>query len=299
MGAVLLCGWFSFYEGEVTAGDELALRRVQETLHRIRVPYDTVWSRGFKPDAPHLENVDPRAYRVLIFVCGPLHGPQIEQLHRRFARCLRVAVGTSIVDPQAPAVTGFHHILARCGGEGPPAVDLAASAPLAARPPLVGVILTRGQQEYGTRRRHGEVAASVTRWLAGKHAARLPLDTRLARDDPHHFETSEQLDAALAALDLVVTDRLHGMVLALRAGRPALAVDPVHGGAKVTAQARACGWPAVVPAERAAPAELDRWWDWCLTDGRTHAEEHRRRFLQAPDTRLTGALTRLLSGDRE
>lgn len=76
----------------------------------------------------------------------------------------------------------------------------------------------------------------------------------------------------LARLDLVVTDRLHGMVLALRAGTPALAVDPVAGGAKVTAQARACGWPALVAAERLEDGGLEglleHWWQWCLADGR-------------------------------
>lgn len=77
----------------------------------------------------------------------------------------------------------------------------------------------------------------------------------------------------LSRLDLVVTDRLHGMVLALRAGLPALAVDPVEGGAKVTAQARACGWPALVSAERLDERVLDQWWEWCATSGRGLARE--------------------------
>jgi hypothetical protein len=63
------------------------------------------------------------------------------------------------------------------------------------------------------------------------------------------------------------------MVLALRAGTPALAVDPVAGGAKVSAQARACGWPALVPAERLEVSELDRWWRWCLISGRVAARQ--------------------------
>jgi hypothetical protein len=79
-------------------------------------------------------------------------------------------------------------------------------------------------------------------------------------------------------LDVVVTDRLHGMVLALRAGVPALAVDPVEGGAKVTAQAHACGWPAVVGAERLDVRRLEHWWTWCLTSGRSAAREVREEF---------------------
>lgn len=45
--------------------------------------------------------------------------------------------------------------------------------------------------------------------------------------------------------DLVVTTRLRGLVLALRNGVPALAVDPVVGGAKVAAQGRAWDRPVL------------------------------------------------------
>ncbi len=44
-------------------------------------------------------------------------------------------------------------------------------------------------------------------------------------------------------MDIVVTTRLHGMVLALKNGVPAIAVDPIVGGAKITQQARAINWP--------------------------------------------------------
>lgn len=299
MRRILLSGWFSFRDGEVTAGDELALRRVQHALDAAGLPYDTAWSPGFRPDALHLEEVDPRRYEQLVFVCGPLHGPQIEALHRRFAHCLRIAVGTSVIDPAASAVTGFHHVLARDGAGHRVAQDLAAAGHAALRggrrPPVVGVVLTHGQREYGERRKHDEAAGAITRWLGTKDCACLPLDTRLAPDDWRLCATPEQLDAVLARLDLVVTDRLHGMVLALCTGVPALAVDPVEGGAKVTAQARACRWPAVVPAEALGPAEFDRWWSWCLGEGRERAEECRRRFREEPDETLTARLTALLA----
>lgn len=271
---ILLTGWFSFPDGEATAGDVLALRRVEDVLRRAGLEYDVAWSPGFRPDAPHLADVAPERYGRLVFVCGPLHGPQIEELHRRFAHCRRIAVGTSVIDPHGPAVTGFHRVLARDAPGAEPAPDLAAAAPGLPARPVVGVILTHGQHEYGAARRHDAVARRLTGWLHGKDCARLELETRLDTRDWRLCATPAQLEAVLRRLDLVVTDRLHGMVLALRAGTPALAVDPVEGGAKVTAQARACGWPALVPAERLAEdgaAELDRWWKWCLTCGREAA----------------------------
>lgn len=275
----LLTGWFSFPHGETTAGDTLALSCLQARLERAGIAYDTAWSPGFRPGALTLAEADPRRYDRLYFVCGPVHGAQIAALHHRFAHCRRIAVGTSAVDPGDPAVTGFHHVLGRDGpGCGHEKLDLAAVAPPVEPVPVVGVVLTRSQREYGRRRRHDAVAQAVTGWLLQKDCARLELDTRLDIHDWRHCATSAQLVSVLERLDLVVTDRLHGLVLALRSGVPALAVDPVAGGAKVSAQARACRWPAIVPAEEAGPAQLERWWSWCLGDGRKLAERRGAEF---------------------
>ncbi|MFG3545825.1 polysaccharide pyruvyl transferase family protein [Streptomyces sp. NPDC047725] len=266
-----MTGWFSFLHGEATAGDVLALCRVEDVLRDAGIAHDVVWSPGFRADALHFADVDPAAYSHLVFVCGPAHGPQVEELHRRFAHCVRIAVGVSVVDAGSPAATGFDRVLARDAAGAAPSLDLAARAPALPARPVVAVVLTHGQHEYGPQRRHEEVAGTLTRWLAGKDCARLELETRLDAHDWRLCGTPAQLEAVLSRLDLVVTDRLHGLVLALRAGTPVLAVDPVAGGAKVTAQARACGWPARVAAEALSTDVLERWWRWCLADGRETA----------------------------
>jgi hypothetical protein len=262
---ILLTGWFGFTHGEATAGDVLAADAVAHTLDGAGIPYDTAWSPAFRPGELTLDGADPSAYSHLVFACGPLHSRPpnpLGALHRRFARCRRIAVGVSVLDPDDPAVTGFDVLLPRDGPGRDPVPDLALSAPrppLAEPVPLIGVILTEGQGEYGPRRRHDHVNAALGRWLGGLDAARLPLDTRLDTRDWRLPALPHQLDAVLGRLDVVVTTRLHGLALALRAGVPALAVDPVTGGGKVTAQARALDWPAVLPAESAAaPAALDR-----------------------------------------
>jgi hypothetical protein len=293
---ILLTGWFSFQEGEVTAGDVLALRRVEEVLTREQLPYDTVWSPGYRPGALHLDGVQPDAYSHVIFVCGPLHGPQVAQLHRRFGQCRRIAVGTSVIDPSDPAVTGFHHVVARDAPDAEPVRDLSLRAPAANATPVAGVILTHGQHEYGRRRRHGDVAEKVTRWLADQDCARVELETRLDSRDGRLNATADQFQALLARFDCVVTDRLHGLVLALRTGIPALAVDPVDGGAKLSAQARACGWPALVPAERLDTRQLDHWWGWCLSSGREAARRSRDLLLNGPCGDGTDRLVEALSG---
>jgi hypothetical protein len=297
-GKVLLTGWFSFLHGEATAGDVLALERVRDVLEQAGITHDVAWSAGFRPDALHLDDVRPEDYSHLVFVCGPLHGQQIEDLHRRFAHCVRIAVGTSVIAPGSPAVSGFHRVLARDASDTEPGRDLAARAPALPPRPVVGVVLTHGQHEYGGQRRHDQVAGAVTAWLAGKDCARLELDTRLDTRDWRLCATPAQFESVLTRLDLVVTDRLHGLVLALRAGVPALAVDPVAGGAKVTAQARACDWPALVPAERLDVRELERWWHWCLTSGavtaRQIAAEFREGVVRDGADRLVETLWTLL-----
>jgi hypothetical protein len=268
---ILVTGWFSFLHGEATAGDLLALNRVREVLDGAGLPYDVAWSPGFRPGALSLDQADPGAYSHLVFVCGPLHGLQIEQLHQRYARCVRVAVGVSVVDPSSPAVQGFHRVLAR-DASGAAAPDLAARAPVPDPVPVVGVVLTHGQHEYGGRRLHDVVAETVTGWLAGVDCARLELETRLDARDWRLASTAGQLESVVRRLDVVVTDRLHGLVLGLRSGVPVVAVDPVAGGAKVSAQGRVWGWPAVLPGEHVSAAALERWLRWCLSpEGRATA----------------------------
>lgn len=288
---VLVTGWFSFVDGEATAGDVLAAEAVQCALTGAGIGHDTAWSPVFRPEALHLDRAAPDRYSHLVFACGPLHartpGPgrpsPLLELHRRYRRLRRIAVGVSVPDPSDPAVAGFHLVLARDGTSVPrPSADLAAAAPAPAAVPVVGVILTEGQHEYGQRRRHTEVARAMTEWLLGQDAALLSLDTRLAHRDPALPQTPDQLLAVLSRLDTVVTTRLHGLVLGLRAGVPVLAVDPVDGGAKVSAQAGALGWPALLPAERTHPPELDRWLRWCLSGpGRELARASRERMVGA------------------
>jgi hypothetical protein len=268
---VLVVGWSSFVHGEATAGDVLALEAVRRQLAEAGLPCDIAWSTVFRPDGLSLERARPEDFTHLVFACGPLRGEQVERLHHRYARCRRVAVGVSVIDPADPAVTGFHAVIPRDAPGEPARCDLAALVETPAVP-VVGVVLARRQREHGARGLHERVEEELTGWLSGRECARVPLDTRLDTRDWRHAATAAELESVIRRLDLVVTTRLHGLVLALKNRVPALAVDPVGGGAKVTAQARAWEWPAAItPAASDGPrlldpAELDRWWSWCLSE---------------------------------
>jgi hypothetical protein len=268
-GRALLVGWFSFVHGEATAGDVLGAEAVQEALAGAGIDSDVAWSPAMCPaGGVRLERVSPRRYTDLVFVCGPAHGQPVRELHDRFAHCRRVAIGVSVLDPDDPAVAGFDHVLARDAPGARPLVDLAAG-PRPGAVPVAGIVLTGGQREYGDRRRHERVTSDLTAWLLRTDCARLPLDTRMDPRDWRLCASPGQLESVMRRLDVVVTTRLHGLVLALKNGVPALAVDPVAGGGKVTAQAAAWRWPAVLPADGLDAGALDRQWAWCLSpDGR-------------------------------
>jgi hypothetical protein len=281
---ILLTGWFSFEHGEATAGDVLSLEAVRAALADL--PCDVAWSPIFRPGALTIEDARPETYSHVIFVCGPVHGPQLRHLHQRYASCRRIAVGVSVIDPHDPAAAGFDVILARDAPGTSPRHDLAALAPYSPVP-VAGVVLAPGQGEYGARRRHEEVHARLTSWLGGRDCARVLLDTRLDGRDWRSFATPDQLLSVIGRLDVIVTTRLHGLVTALRCGVPALAVDPVAGGAKVAAQARAWHWPAVLISgeDELSESALDGWWDWCLS-----GEGQAAAASLSADDRLIGEL---------
>jgi len=288
---VLLTGWPSFVHGEATAGDVLGMERVMAALDDAGVSCEAAWSPVFRPGALTLQHADPRRYTHVVFACGPVHGEQVRWLHQRFAACRRIAVGVTVIDPSDPAATGFETVLAR-DGEGVATRDL--SSTMATRPvPVVGVAFAPGQPEYGVRSRHELVHQRLGEWLAAQDCASVPLDTRL---DTHRWQsaaTPDQFDSVVRRLDAVVTTRLHGLVVALRCGVPALAVDPVEGGGKVAAQAQAWGWPALMVAEPVldGTAELRQWWRWCLSPkGRELAAARAAGAAHQPDRLIAGLM---------
>ncbi|GAA4866190.1 MULTISPECIES: polysaccharide pyruvyl transferase family protein [Saccharopolyspora] len=278
---VLITGWPSFVRGEATAGDVRSMCRVAAGLSDHGIPLDVAWSPRFVPGGWDLDAARGTEYSHVVFACGPVAGDRIDALHEAFPRSRRIAVGVSVVDGGAD---GFHVVLPRDGGTAPPELDL-ATRPGRHDVPVVGVVLAPGQPEYGPRRRHDVVHERIGSWLGALDAAPVVLDSRLDTADWRHCSTADQFAALLGRVDVVLTSRLHGLVFALGEGVPALAVDPVAGGGKVTEQARAWDWPALVGAEQLVGDErgraLDRWWSWCRSEtGRARA---RQRAAAAED----------------
>lgn len=263
MTRALVCGWFSVDGGEATAGDLLARDEVCDLLADAGCTVDVATNAGFT-EGVRLDDIRPDDYQWLVFVCGPLHGARVTALLERFPHARTVAVNVSIVDAQL--ADRFDLVLPRDGN--------AITEPdltLGRRPahvPVVGVVRAHPQPEYD-KARHHRADDAIRMLLASRPCATVDFDTRVHPSaDPlaAHARSSAEVTTLAGRMDVVVTTRLHGMVLALGQGVPVVAIDPIAGGAKIARQARALDWPCCFLIGELHPEHLAEALTWCLTD---------------------------------
>jgi hypothetical protein len=258
-------GWFSFDTAEVTAGDLLARDTVVRWLTESGLPHDVAVAENFRGGGDvGLTEADPASYTDVVFVCGPASGKLVEEMFGRFPHARHVALGVSAVD--GTARLPLDAMLERNSDAAVrPDLSLAAASTTAGRAQVIGVILAHDQPEYGARHRLADAHALLGEALSSVDVARVQLDTRLHPREPHLCRTPAQVESALARCDAVATTRMHGLALALKVGVPALGVDPVVGGGKVSRQAEALGWPAVARVGETTAGELAGQLRWCLS----------------------------------
>ncbi|MPQ99869.1 polysaccharide pyruvyl transferase family protein [Modestobacter sp. I12A-02628] len=248
---VLVAGWFSFDEVIATVGDELGADVVVRWLAQAGVAHDVAW-------APYLgrgvdwRDVDPAAYTHLVFVSGPVSDtPLLRELTETFAAARRWAVNVSVVSPAGRAL--FDEVWER-DAPGVARPDLAIGTTTADLP-VLAVAFTPPQEEYGGRSRAEQVRGALEEWLAMRALPWFELTMDLF--EKPHARHPAQVEALIRRADVVVSMRLHALVLGLAHGRPVVACDAIAGGAKVTAQARALGWPLLLGPDDVTPAGLD------------------------------------------
>jgi hypothetical protein len=280
---ILVTGWFSFDPAEVTAGDLLARDTAVRWLTEAGLPHDVAVSANFRrPGDLALDDARPGDYTDVVFVCGPAAGKPVEEMFGRFPQARRMALDVSVVDGTRRLPLDAILERDRAGVARP---DLSLAAPPAdGRIPVIGVVLAHDQPEYGDHHQLGQAHALLAGALAPLDAARVLIETRVHPCDPWLCRTPAQVEAALARCDAVAASRMHGLVLALKDGVPAVGVDPVAGGGKVSRQAEALGWPGVARVGETSPQELTRLLEWCLTtEARTMAAEIAGRAAPALD----------------
>lgn len=275
----LLVGHFS------TAGDVEVLRQTERQLQSLGMAYDVVpytdarqsvdrsWLNRF--------NLDPALYSHLIVICGPFTPAmaiQHESIFGRFKHCVHIGVNLTMVEPLA-SFNPFEVLLERDS-------DRMVRADLSfreepSRVPVIGLCLTGFQREYGDRHR-GELAEQkLRRLIKSSGAAFIEMDTSVpAATNRFGLSNAAQFESICDRLDVMLTTRLHGMVLSLKNGIPTIAIDPVAGGDKVTRQAHKLGWREVFDPDQVSDEDLRAALERCLSDaGRATARSVRNRAL--------------------
>jgi hypothetical protein len=277
---VLVTGWFSWSAPSVTAGDLLARDVACRWLEQAERDYDVANAPEFG-EGVDWRKVDPGRYSDAIFVCGPVEsGRPLNYLMELFAGSRWAGLNVTMLRPLEDW-NPFDILLERdsSASSRPDLAFIAEHDPL----PLIGVVMVEPYEpEYPDRDRQAEVDQAVATLLAARAAVRIEIDTRLMANETG-LRSSGEVESAIARMDAVVTTRLHGLVLALKHGVPALAIDPVAGGAKISAQAAVVGWPVVRTADALDPAELDSALDYCLS---SEARELARECAKTAGARL-------------
>ena len=273
----LVVGWFSFDGMGATAGDLMARDVAAQWLEEAGVTYEVAHSRSFAGGVDWTR-VEPSEFSHVVFVCGPLgNGEPVVELFDRFGHCRLVALDVAMLQPLAewnPFAALFERQSDRADR---PDIALGASS---SQVPVVGVVLVHDQKEYPGAM-HAAANAAIDLLLQPREVAMVDIDTCFDPPNRTRLRTPREVETLIARTDVVVTTRLHGLVLALKNGVPALAIDPIAGGAKVAAQARVLGWPAAVTADALDDVDLAALLDWCLTPAaRDQATDSRTRALR-------------------
>ena len=282
----LIAGWFSFKEGHATAGDILARDIACQWLERIGWTYDVAVAPPFTGDVDW-RSVDPRSYSHVLFVCGPFEKKPLEsEFLKRFTKCRLIGLNLSMFEP-LHAWNPFDLLLER-DSSGHAAPDIVFNS-RQALVPVVGVCLVENYEKALV----DDANTSIQRLLASRHIAAVHIDTRLDMNSTHLHSPAE-IESFIARMDMMVTTRLHGTVLALKNGVPVIAIDPVAGGHKIKRQADLIGWPIVFTVDALTDNALQEAFDYCLTgEAREKAKDCRDRavaMVKEVQDRFTTAL---------
>ncbi|MEO6437145.1 MAG: polysaccharide pyruvyl transferase family protein [Tepidisphaeraceae bacterium] len=286
----LVAGWFSFQGMGATAGDLMVRDVACDWLEEAGYAYDV----AIVPPFTHERGLDwrgaaPADYDCVLFVCGPIgNGPPVNDFLAHFHDCPKIGLDLTMLQKLSDW-NPFDLLLERDSDRAAnPDLALACRA---AKVPVVGVILAQPQKEYRKTGLHATANAAFHRLTSMRQCAVLYIDTCLDPWNQFGLRTPAQIESVIAKMDVVLTTRLHGLVLSLKNHVPAIVIDPVKGGAKLTRQARVLGWPVVFSADAVTDDALAGAFEHCLTEpariaaraaadkGVTDIRQIRERFL--------------------
>jgi hypothetical protein len=293
---VLLAGWFSFEQMGASAGDLLARDVVRDWLEQAGCQYDVALASPFSGGVDW-RTVNPKRYSHVVFVCGPFgNGWPITEFLPRFERSRHIGINLSMLEP-LETWNPFDLLLERDSSaiSRPDITFIAPYSPV----PVVGVLLIDSQPEYGGIDFHQIANDAIQRLIAAREMSAVPIDTRLDVNRTG-LRSPAEIETLIARMDAVLTTRLHGLVLALKHSIPALAIDPVAGGAKIKRQCETIGWPIVFTADQLSDEALQAALEYCLREeARETARQCRDKAVSQLHLVRSDLIRFLSAGDSE
>jgi hypothetical protein len=258
---VLVSGWFSFEKMGATAGDIIARNLVCSWLEEREIAYDVALVPPFEGGI-NWKNANPHHYTDVVFVCGPFgNGWPVTEFLAYFSGCRLTGINLSML--QSPEEWNPFDILLERDSALAARPDITFSAP-PSNVPVVGVVLAHKQLEYGKNSLHEKANEAISKLLLKKEAAVVTIDTTLEKNQGG-LTTHGEVEALIAKMDMILTTRLHGTVLALKNAVPVIPIDPVAGGAKISAQVTVLNWPVLFNAAQLDENKLAEAFNYCLT----------------------------------
>ena len=284
----LVAGWFSFEQMGATAGDLLARDVALEWLREAGHDCDVAIAPPFEGGVDW-RLVDPAAYSDVVFVCGPFgNGWPVTDFLERFAGHRVIGLNLTMLEP-LEVWNPFDLLVERDSSRrAHPEMAFASQQALV---PVIGTVLVHPQLEYKNGM-HAAANEAIARLTEAQPMAVVPIDTRLD-ENTTGLRTAAEVESIIARMDVVLTTRLHGMVLALKNGVPVVAIDPIAGGAKLQRQAETIGWPLIFRADAIDDRQLAEAVRFCLTpegrraagrcrdEARERLKAVRREFVEA------------------
>jgi hypothetical protein len=252
----LVAGWFSFGNGHATAGDLMCKDLVCRWLIEAGWQARAATAHPFEGDVDW-RTEDPAEYSHVVFVCGPFGKDENErQFLRRFWHCTLIGLNLSMKVP-VESWNPFDLLIERNSTRAVnPDLVFGVERKLV---PVIGVCLVEDYPEGQTDVAHN----AIRRLVQARPAALVNIDTRLDVNSVG-LRTPEEVESLLARMDVVVTTRLHAMVLSLRNGVPVVAIDP-EGYAKIVKQAASIDWPAAFPVDNVSDSQLAEALQYCFS----------------------------------
>jgi hypothetical protein len=264
MKKALVVGFFS------TFGDLEVLYVVKNWLTEAGLEFDiSSYSKVVNNEihgSKNIYEIDPLQYTHLIIVCGPFWRDYFKNNKIdffRFSHCNIIGINLSMIESKNK-FNPFNTLFPRdANGVGIPDLSLLYDTK---EQPVIGLCLAPNQPEYGDRQNHDYINNLIIKTIAVQKYGIVNINTQwpLERNESLNYDP-DGFESVCKRIDVLITTRLHGLVLGLKAGTPVIAIDPIIGGDKVSAQGRALGWPIVFLSEDISAENLAEMIFRCLS----------------------------------